>query len=145
MVFGRKIKASFDVSFDEGRSLDGMPAFQPGETVSGQSRFMPEDDVTVDKFEVQLVWYTEGRGDQDLNVISSVEGGVGLLTAGIPIETRFSFKLPDYPWSYKGELLNIIWGVRVLVDPAKGRTFHESVPFVVSPTKATLHPPAEPL
>lgn len=142
MVFGRKIKANFEVDFSADASISGQVAFVPGDRVEGQARFVPEEDVTMDEFAIQLVWYTEGRGDQDLTVVESDPGGTGLLTASIPVTQRFSFTLPSYPWSYAGQLINIIWAIRVMADPARGKTFYQSVPFVVSPSKRVLQPPS---
>jgi hypothetical protein len=88
--------------------------FRPGETLSGEYAFdnLPADQAK--NIEVSVVWFTEGKGDEDMAVhefwrINLEEArGVSLLQL-----QRFSTTLPNSPLSYEGRIVKIRWCVRV--------------------------------
>jgi hypothetical protein len=96
--------------------------YRPGETLAGEYRIesVPADEIRA--LEVSVLWYTEGKGDEDLAVhdfwrTSADSGeGVDLCRPG-----RFSAVLPKSPLSYRGVLVKIRWCVRVRVFLTKGR------------------------
>jgi hypothetical protein len=88
--------------------------YRPGETLSGQYRF---DGVPADQLkavEVSVLWYTEGKGDEDLAVhefwrFSPEEGDA----AGPGRAGHFSTTLPNSPLSYEGQIVKLRWCLRV--------------------------------
>jgi hypothetical protein len=46
------------------------PSYYPGETLSATDHVVPEADRVVEAVEVSVLWYTEGKGDEDLGVHS---------------------------------------------------------------------------
>ena len=74
--------------------------------------------------ELSVLWYTEGKGDEDLAVHFFER-----LTADNPAEPglhdlhRFQSALPNSPLSYEGVLVKIRWCVRVRVFVRGGKSF----------------------
>ncbi len=97
-------------------------AYRPGETLSGEYRLESVPLEEVRAIEVSVLWYTEGKGDEDLAVHHfhriAVEGpdAVDLRQPG-----RFSTVLPESPLSYTGAIVNIRWCVRVRVFLGRGK------------------------
>jgi hypothetical protein len=78
-------------------------------------------------------WRTEGRGDEDGEVVEEivvVPGPGGSPPAGATL----TFTVPaDGPVSYDGRLLRIRWEIAVHVDVARGRDRVHTHPFRVVP------------
>jgi hypothetical protein len=97
-------------------------AYRPGEILSGEYRLesVPLDQVKA--IEVSVLWYTEGKGDEDLAVHHfqriSLENGepIDLRRPG-----RFCTVLPGSPLSYSGAIVTIHWCVRVRVFLPHGK------------------------
>jgi hypothetical protein len=88
--------------------------FRPGETLAGEYAF---DDLPADQakhIEVSVLWFTEGKGDEDLAVHEfwriNLEENRGV---SLPQLQRFSTVLPNSPLSYDGRIVKIRWCVRV--------------------------------
>ena len=107
-----------EILFDEDRTQ-----FQPGEEISGQFLVVPDDARTLKAVELSVLWYTEGKGDEDMGVhhferLDAQDGGVDLSR---PI--GFRCRLPNSPLSYQGTILKIVWCVRVRAFPQRGEAF----------------------
>lgn len=106
--------------------LDGQKTrYRPGETLGGVASWgLDEAPRSV---EVRLYWRTEGAGIVDVETVLSVkfEG------AGLSDRRPFSIVLPAGPYSLKGTLVSIVWGVEMVVEP-KGEA--ASVEITISPT-----------
>lgn len=116
---------------------DGVTSFRPGDDVSGRAWWQldqqPKDVVA------RLFWYTQGKGTQDVVVVQEE-------TFPAPLgqdQRKFSFRLPEGPFSFSGSLISLIWAVEVVALPGdeSGR-----VEIVVSPTGDEIRvvPMAEP-
>lgn len=95
---------------------------QPGETLAGEYRIDATRLAEIRAVEVSVLWYTEGKGDEDLAVHffrrMSVEDD---LTFDPRQPERFSTVLPNSPMSYDGLIVKIRWCVRVRVFMARGK------------------------
>ena len=102
--------------------LDGNGrVYRPGETLSGEYRLDGIPPEGVRAIEISVLWYTEGKGDENLAVhdfhrISIETGGLDLERPG-----RFNTVLPSSPLTYNGVLVRIHWCVRVRVFFVHGR------------------------
>lgn len=96
--------------------------YRPGEVLAGEYRLSSADPAEVKAIEVSVLWYTEGKGDEDLSVHHfrrlSAEDGDWIDAAG---RGRFSTRLPNSPLSYHGVIVKVRWCVRVRVFLARGR------------------------
>ena len=88
----------------------GCDARVPGEPVSGQATW--ELDAPPRELEVRLFWYTEGRGDQDQEVVASE----AVPSPGASGWVRFDFRLPEGPYSFSGQLISLTWAVELVAE-----------------------------
>ncbi len=97
------------ISFD-----DSTTHFRPGETVSGTVSWSGLGSET-DRLDIRLLWYTEGKGDQDVEVVNSLP-----LTVTQPDgSTGFEFTAPTRPFSFSGKLISLIWAIEVVLFPGR--------------------------
>jgi hypothetical protein len=103
--------------------LDGDSlVLQPGETFSGQYWIDFFGHVDVKAIEASVLWYTEGKGDEDMSVHEFWRRDAD---DEHPIDARqperFSTTLPNSPLSYDGRILKIRWCMRVRAFPSRGK------------------------
>lgn len=87
--------------------------YDPEETVRLRYQVAGTGDVVVRLIERSALWYTEGKGEEDLGVCFFER-----LTdpdALPPTERQgsFSFRLPSSPMTYEGTIVKIRWCVRI--------------------------------
>jgi len=104
---------------------DGVTSFRPGDEVAGRAWWQldrPPGEVVA-----RLFWYTRGKGTQDVVVVQEET----FPAPGGQDQRKFSFRLPEGPFSFSGQLISLIWAVEVVAQPGddSGR-----VEIVVSPT-----------
>jgi hypothetical protein len=96
--------------------------YQPGETLAGDYRLEAIAADEVKAIEVSILWCTEGKGDEDMEVHDFER--VSFETEPHPQPRRFgrfSTVLPNSPMTYYGTVLKIRWYVRVRAFLARGR------------------------
>ncbi len=96
--------------------------YQPGDTLGGQYRMMSIERDDIKALELSVLWYTEGKGDEDMGVhhfqrLSTEDGDW--------IDPRrpgtFHTVLPKSPMSYDGRIVKVRWCIRVRVFLKRGR------------------------
>jgi hypothetical protein len=97
-------------------------AYAPGEVLAGEYRLEAVAPASVKSVEVSVLWYTEGKGDEDMAVhefwrLNTDDGD--WIDPRRP--ARFSTTLPNSPLSYDGMILKICWCVRVRVFFHRGK------------------------
>ena len=106
--------------------------FQPGETISGEFRLESFDFAEIKAVEVSVLWYTEGKGDEDLDVHEFKRISADDLNWNeFRRPNRFETVLPNSPLTYDGVILKVCWCVRVRVFPRRGREIVAELPFVL--------------
>jgi hypothetical protein len=95
--------------------LDGdRTAYRGGDTLTATYSLRNEGSEELQGVEVSVLWYTEGKGDEDIGVHFfeklAPEEGEYLDPAQV---RRIVAVLPRSPLSYDGFLLKIHWAVRV--------------------------------
>lgn len=106
----------------------------PGERLSGAFQIDAVEPGEIQAVELSVLWYTQGKGDEDLGVHhferftgdSENRGGEnrGGENRGTLHELRrFGTTLPLSPLSYDGLILKIHWCVRVRVFLTQGREY----------------------
>jgi hypothetical protein len=91
--------------------LQGDNHFAPGDRVSGLVHW--QLDFPPNSAELRLLWYTQGKGTQDLQVIDVAKFD-GATQSG---DYEFEFTLPAGPYSYSGKLISILWTLELLIEP----------------------------
>ncbi|NNE00805.1 MAG: hypothetical protein HKN47_26115 [Pirellulaceae bacterium] len=80
--------------------------------------------------EVSVMWHTEGKGDEDLNVHHFHRLDENQIRrAGLADEQSLSCRLPVTPLSYHGRLISVRWCVRLRLYTAGGREIVAEQPF----------------
>jgi len=111
--------------------------FQPGETISGECRLESFDFEEIKAVEVSVLWYTEGKGDEDLDVREFRRISADDLNWNeFRRPWRFAAVLPNSPLTYDGVILKIRWCVRVRIFPRRGREIVDERTFVLGELKA---------
>jgi hypothetical protein len=96
--------------------------YQPGEDLICEYQVDAVEATEIQAVEVSVLWFTEGKGEEDLSVHyferripNDVEDG------DLRPMRRFRTRLPNSPLSYRGAILNIRWCVRVRVFLKRGK------------------------
>ncbi len=107
----------------------GATAFAPGEVVEGIASWQFEKPAQT--VELRLFWYTRGKGDQDVGVISTVS----FPEPALQDRRGFRLSLPAGPYSFSGKLISLIWALEVVAEPGSraGR-----LEITVSPTRREI-------
>ena len=94
------------------KTLGGKTAFAPGGRIEGSASWYFDEGVKT--LELRLFWYTEGRGQQDVEMV-----GLSCFEAPQPQESRsFSFRLPESPFSFSGSLITLNWSLELVAQPS---------------------------
>ena len=108
---------------------DGKMSFRPGETLHGVASWLLEE--SVDTLEVRLLWFTRGKGTQDVEVVDRRT----FRSPALDGHDAFSFDLPAGPYSFSGRLISLIWALE-LVTPKGANSYR--VEFVLSPFESEI-------
>ncbi len=124
-----------EILFDDDRTQ-----FNPGEELSGQFLVVPDDAHSLKAVELSVLWYTEGKGDEDIGVHHferlDAQDGASDLRRPIAFRTR----LPNSPLSYQGAIVKIVWCVRVRAFPLRGDDFVSEERFHLGNVPAAEQP-----
>ena len=110
--------------------LGANRAYSPGDVLRFEFQI---DAVEMDELqaaEVSVMWFTEGKGDEDLGVhffkrfvrASVSDGDLRQLQ-------KLETVLPNTPLSYSGVIVKICWCVRVRIFLRRGKEFYFEQPF----------------
>jgi len=104
------------------RLEDNGRVYPPGGEIAGRWWVEGVRADQLSAVELSVLWYTEGKGNQDL----AVHHFERFDHEGDPLfdpaqEHSFRCRLPASPLSYDGELVKIHWCVRVRVFPKQGK------------------------
>lgn len=110
------------------RDRDGV--FQPGDHLECEYQIDAVDADEVQAVEASILWYTEGKGDEDFAVhyferrvpADADDGDLRVLR-------RITTPLPNSPLSYDGALFKIHWCVRVRLFLRRGKEIFLEQPF----------------
>lgn len=114
------------------------PSYQPGDLLrcDYQIDAVPSDELVA--IEASVLWYTEGKGDEDMGVHFFERRTPADADDG-DLRTLRSFRspLPNSPLSYGGTILQIHWCVRVRAFMRGGGESWLDHPFLLG--NLTLH------
>ena len=108
--------------------------FHPGDTLRCEYQIDAVQPAEIQSVEAAVLWYTEGKGDEDLGVhyferntpSDSVDGDLRQLH-------RLQTQLPHSPLTYNGFLVKIRWCVRVRLFWGRGKELHVDRTFQLLP------------
>lgn len=109
---------------------DRSRVFRPGDELEYEFQIDAVEEDQLQAIESSVLWYTEGKGDEDLGVHefhrlvpADVEDG------DLRQLQRYHVKLPNSPLSYNGVILNVRWCVRVRIFLTRGKSSFFEQPF----------------
>lgn len=89
----------------------GRSSYQPGEFIGGNVTWTVEKPPR--QAELRLFWQTRGKGDRDTGLAETV-----VFELPQPSDTRpFQFRAPDFPPSFSGRLISLVWGLELVLEP----------------------------
>jgi len=96
----------------------------PGERLSGAFQIDAVEPEEIQAVELSVLWYTQGKGDEDVGVHHFERfTGDGEGSGKLHELRRFGTTLPLSPLSYEGLILKIHWCVRVRAFLTQGREY----------------------
>lgn len=104
------------------RLIGESRVYQPGDTLTGEYFVDIADPREIKAVEVSALWFTEGKGDEDMAVhhFDRTTNDIGHFVDFRQTRT-FETVLPPSPLSYDGAILKIQWCVRVRAFLGKGK------------------------
>ncbi|QDV27599.1 hypothetical protein [Aureliella helgolandensis] len=103
---------------------------EPGEVLELEYRIQRVSVHLIDRLELSVLWYTEGKGSEDIGVHRFESVSREQLSRGALEEPRHvRTTLPCSPLSYEGRLLKIRWCVRLRLYLTDGREISAKQPF----------------
>ena len=119
--------------------------YMPGDVLSGEYCLDTLAGQGVSAVELSVMWYTEGKGEEDLAVhyFDRLQPQ-GSRVVELREPRRFSTRLPNSPLSYLGLIVQIRWCVRMRVFLLQGKDIflEESFQLGNIPAPVLPEPPA---
>jgi hypothetical protein len=113
--------------------------FSAGDELVCEYQIDAVDPADIQAVEASVLWYSEGKGEEDL--------GVHFFERRLPSDAedgdlrpmrRFRTRLPNSPLSYDGAILGIHWCVRLRLFLRRGREFVLEQPFLLGAVPAAV-------
>jgi hypothetical protein len=117
-------------------------SFAAGDELVGEYQIDQVDPADIQAVEASVVWYTEGKGEEDM--------GVHYFERRLPSDAedgdlrpmrRLRTRLPNSPLTYTGAILSIRWCVRLRLFLRRGREFSLEHPFTLGGVPAIVVKP----
>ena len=116
------------------RTLDNRTAFAPGEEITVVAEWQLADPSPA--AELRLVWYTQGKGDEDIQIVDLI----AIPAPRAADSHRWTVRLPDSPFSFSGKLITLTWAIELVF----GTEHSLRLDIVIAPSgrEVLLHKPA---
>ncbi|QDU95904.1 hypothetical protein [Lignipirellula cremea] len=109
---------------------DPHHVFRPGEILECEHQIDAVGPGEVKAIESSVLWWTEGKGDEDFGVHYFERRTAGDADEGdLRTLHRFQTALPNSPLTYEGRIVKIHWCVRVRVFLRQGKEAFFEYPF----------------
>jgi len=110
---------SVSLAIDNGEIL-----FRPKSKVTGVAEWQLDHEVRA--VEVRLIWFTQGKGTQDFEIVDRRRFEAPALMGS----EKFEFPLPEGPQSFSGALISLTWALELVTEKGKES---QRVEFFLSP------------
>lgn len=107
-------------------------AFAPGDPLCGEYQIDAVEAGEVQAIEASVLWYTEGKGEEDMAVHYFERRVRGDARDGdLRAFRRFTTTLPNSPLSYDGDIFKICWCMRIRIFLRHGKEYVHQLPFLL--------------
>lgn len=119
--------------------VGGRRQFAAGEELVCEYQIDAVDPADIQAVEASVLWYTEGKGEEDM--------GVHFFERRLPADAeegdlrpmrRLRTRLPNTPLSYLGAIVSICWCVRLRLFLRRGREIVVEQPFTLGSVPSVL-------
>ena len=128
--------ANIEVALSGGDRDGDVLFYEPLAEVVGTVSLTTDSSMECRHIWLRLIWFSEGRADEDVEKFDELDIGLGGLRPGEPVRSDFRFALPPAPWSYAGTYVSIVWAIEVVIDLPMARDIVHRERFVVRPPAA---------
>jgi hypothetical protein len=113
--------------------------FAAGDELVCEYQIDAVEPADIQAVEASVLWYTEGKGEEDL--------GVHFFERRLPADAelgdlrpmrRLRTRLPNSPLSYRGAIVSVQWCVRLRLFLRRGREFVVEEPFTLGSVPSAL-------
>jgi len=112
------------------RLLSLQQVIEPREELEFEYCIRRVEPEQIDRLEVSVIWYTEGKGTEDIGVhLFQTFSPEQLKSAGCEHPQVVNTQLPASPLSYEGRLFKIRWCCRIRLFLTDGREISTEQPF----------------
>ncbi|MEM9409831.1 MAG: hypothetical protein AAGA30_01885 [Planctomycetota bacterium] len=91
-----------------------VECYRPGQLLRGQLKWNNLAEETT-KVELRLIWYTQGKGNQDFGIASAKP----VFQPSREGQVQFQFKCPSRPFSFSGRLIKLRWALEAIEFPSQ--------------------------
>lgn len=115
------------------------PSYAPGDRLEATVHLPSTDEGAIRNAELSVVWYTAGKGDEDLHVHQFqrwVPKEDAASATGQSLMTTLTTELPRSPLSYGGVIVKVCWCVRVRLFLVTGKQLLVEAPFQLGAVRA---------
>ena len=106
------------------RLLGLQPRLEPQELLEFEYRLQRVSQEDVDRLEISVMWYTDGKGDTDFDVHHFQRLDENQIRrSGLADEHELTCELPATPLSYHGRLISVRWCIRMRLFLLNAREF----------------------
>jgi hypothetical protein len=117
--------------------------FSAGDEIVCEYQIDAVDPADIQAVEASILWFTEGKGEEDLGVHFFERRLPGDADDGdLRPMRRVRTRLPNSPLSYRGAILSIRWCVRLRLFLRRGREFVLEQPFTLGAVPPVASEPA---
>jgi hypothetical protein len=111
---------------------NGKQSFSAGDELICEYQVDAVDPADIQAVETSVVWYTEGKGEEDMGVHYFERRLPGDAEDGdLRPMRRLRTRLPNSPLTYTGAILSIRWCVRLRLFLRRGRDYVLEQPFTL--------------
>lgn len=100
---------------------DGKDQYEPGDVLECRYHIVDAGDMQFTSLEASVLWYTEGKGEEDLLVNRFERRVASSRRDELLQEQVIRATLPNSPLSYEGVIVKVIWCVRIKAFSPKGK------------------------
>lgn len=119
-------------------ALDEDRVYRPGETLSGRYWIDSLDPQQIKAIEASVLWHTRGKGDEDMAVHDFWRRDLDDDSQfDLSRPEQFSTTLPNTPLSYEGQIIKLLWSVRVRILLHRGKDVVKDKVFQLGDVKTS--------